>query len=151
MLPAEQAERINGHSRTHTLGLRRNKTAQRDQKEPAVIHTTDTSSVLQTMSLTCQSAVANTGQPRAQTQTGSAHQRGWQCEKEPILFYLLACLPSRTKSRNSCMAFSDISNFFLCSTDSSRLSPGQDTEEMPFPPPQSQQRRVMLPHMGENL
>lgn len=73
----------------------------RRSRQPA-IHTTDTTSVRHTVSLTCQEALANTGQHRGQSQTGDASQTGREWEKEPLGYiYHHACYPEPNQGTNA--------------------------------------------------
>lgn len=70
----------------------------RDWKEPAAIHTTDTTSVFHTVSLLCQRAMANTGPHRVQFQTVVPAKRGESVKKShSVLFITTPAILNQTK------------------------------------------------------
>lgn len=95
--------RHSDHSRINILCLRRNSSSRegqseaeqrsirnaRDQKErQAAIHTPDTTSVRHTVSLTCQGALANTGQHRGQSPNRRRQPDGARVRKSPFVLFI---------------------------------------------------------------
>lgn len=165
--------RHSDHSRINILCLRRNSSSRegqseaeqrsirnaRDQKErQAAIHTPDTTSVRHTVSLTCQGALANTGQHRGQSQTGDASQTGRECEKEPLgSIYHHACYPEPNQGTNAwpLLIFQNFAYAVLSTQDGHQDKTSGRCHFFHHNPSSEgacfRTRGRMLPHTGENL